>query len=254
MRRLDFMYGRNGPRMGAGALLGRSARGRPIRVTAFGNWAERPKLLVVGCIHGDECEGRRVVERVIYGCPPADADVCAAGQPRPRRIGARHPPERPRCGPEPQLSGGMAAQRQPRRSRVLRAHDPSRSPRPAGRPPHHGAAAPRDDLVPPACRTRLRQGMGAERAGRRPLRARRRVPFRLHAVARGHRPELAEPPLPRHQLVRGRAAEGGQALRRPTGSPRRPWRSWPATGARTGWRCGDPGVRTARGWTIGRVV
>ena len=75
MRRLDFMYGRNGPRMGAGQLLGRSSRGRPIRITAFGNWASRPKVLVVGCIHGDECEGRRVVSRVMYGCPPVDADV-----------------------------------------------------------------------------------------------------------------------------------------------------------------------------------
>jgi protein MpaA len=75
LRRIDFNYGRRGPRAGFGSFLGRSGQGRPIRVTVFGSWAARPKVLVVGCIHGDECAGRRVLKRVMYGCPPVDADV-----------------------------------------------------------------------------------------------------------------------------------------------------------------------------------
>ena len=74
MRRLDFMHGRRGPRSARGMLLGRSPEGRAIRISAYGNPA-RPKLLVVGCIHGDECAGRAVVRQLMVGCPPVDADL-----------------------------------------------------------------------------------------------------------------------------------------------------------------------------------
>jgi protein MpaA len=57
--------------------VGRSARGRPIEAitvegTASGLKDERGiRVLVVGCIHGDECAGRRIVERLSRpGCPP----------------------------------------------------------------------------------------------------------------------------------------------------------------------------------------
>jgi murein peptide amidase A len=65
-------YGRNH----AGALLGRSAEGRPIRVEAWPSAAgtafganPRAKVLVFGCIHGTECAGRKVIPRIV-SCPP----------------------------------------------------------------------------------------------------------------------------------------------------------------------------------------
>jgi len=49
--------------------LGESARGRPIRANAMNGFDRRPLILVVGCIHGDECAASPVV-RTIGGCPP----------------------------------------------------------------------------------------------------------------------------------------------------------------------------------------
>jgi hypothetical protein len=63
----------------AKGLLGRSTDGRAIRVKAWGasarGVAHPPGVLVVGCIHGDECAGRGVVNRIVT-CP-ADATVWA---------------------------------------------------------------------------------------------------------------------------------------------------------------------------------
>ena len=51
-------------------LLGRSHRGRPIRVHRYGDFSSPRKLLVVGCIHGDECEGIEVTRRLARGPVP----------------------------------------------------------------------------------------------------------------------------------------------------------------------------------------
>ena len=47
-------------------LIGRSAQGRPIAVTRIFYAGERVRrrVLVVGCVHGDECAGRAIVERL----------------------------------------------------------------------------------------------------------------------------------------------------------------------------------------------
>jgi murein peptide amidase A len=47
-------------------LIGRSAQGRPIAVTriAYGGERVRRRVLVVGCVHGDECAGRAIVARL----------------------------------------------------------------------------------------------------------------------------------------------------------------------------------------------
>jgi protein MpaA len=69
-----------GPRLIAGAIAGRSTRGRPLRVTASGDPAAARRVLVVGCIHGTECAGMAVARRVQRGpagCPPGAADVWA---------------------------------------------------------------------------------------------------------------------------------------------------------------------------------
>jgi protein MpaA len=55
--------------------LGHSSRGRPIRITAFGDARAGPRMLVVGCIHGTECAGTAAVRRLTVGCPPENADI-----------------------------------------------------------------------------------------------------------------------------------------------------------------------------------
>ena len=61
----------------AGAILGHSVDGRPIRVEAWPSAAgtaiganPKAKVLVFGCIHGTECAGRKVVRLIGGGCPP----------------------------------------------------------------------------------------------------------------------------------------------------------------------------------------
>lgn len=65
-----------GPRLDYERPFGRSAAGRDLVVTASGTGNVRPKVLVVGCIHGTECAGTAIVRRTTnWGCPPADADI-----------------------------------------------------------------------------------------------------------------------------------------------------------------------------------
>src|SRR5205085_4509090 len=42
--------------------IGRSAEGRPIRATEVGDPTSSDSVLVVGCIHGDECAGIPVAQ------------------------------------------------------------------------------------------------------------------------------------------------------------------------------------------------
>jgi protein MpaA len=46
-------------------LVGRSVERRPIQLYAFGPADARFRLLVVGCIHGDECAGTAVTRRLL---------------------------------------------------------------------------------------------------------------------------------------------------------------------------------------------
>ena len=57
------------------SFTGRSVRGRPIRAfeLGFGSRGSR-RVLVVGCIHGDECAGTAVVRR-LEQLPPPDFDL-----------------------------------------------------------------------------------------------------------------------------------------------------------------------------------
>ena len=50
-------------------IVGRSVRGRPIRALELGFSGTR-RVLVVGCIHGNECAGRAVVRRLAAMAPP----------------------------------------------------------------------------------------------------------------------------------------------------------------------------------------
>jgi protein MpaA len=51
-------------------VIGRSVAGRPIRLTELGRTGARPVVLVVGCIHGDECAGSAVARLLRTGAAP----------------------------------------------------------------------------------------------------------------------------------------------------------------------------------------
>jgi protein MpaA len=55
-------------------LIGESVDGRPIRVFHRGE-PEEPRVLVVGCIHGDECAGVRITRRLRAGRPRRGIDL-----------------------------------------------------------------------------------------------------------------------------------------------------------------------------------
>ena len=55
------------------ALVGESTRGLPIRAFTLGSG--RPRLLVVGCLHGHECAGSVVATRLLHARPPGRGSV-----------------------------------------------------------------------------------------------------------------------------------------------------------------------------------
>jgi len=55
-------------------VIGRSLEGRPIRLRQYGDPRFRGRVLVIACIHGDECAGRSVAP-LRGGCPEPNANV-----------------------------------------------------------------------------------------------------------------------------------------------------------------------------------
>lgn len=56
-------------------VLGQSVRGRPITAVEIGDPASPRKVLIVGCIHGDEPAGIAIGDALATGAPPANADL-----------------------------------------------------------------------------------------------------------------------------------------------------------------------------------
>jgi protein MpaA len=56
------------PRVQEREVLGETAGGRPIRVFHEGD-PDRVRVLVIGCIHGDECAGVAIADRLLRGGP-----------------------------------------------------------------------------------------------------------------------------------------------------------------------------------------
>jgi murein peptide amidase A len=73
------------------AVLGYSEQGRTIRVHRFGDFSSPRKILVVGCIHGNECEGRKITRRLARRALPAGLDLWIVHQLNPdgHRLGVR---------------------------------------------------------------------------------------------------------------------------------------------------------------------
>ncbi|HEV2952281.1 MAG TPA: penicillin-insensitive murein endopeptidase [Actinomycetota bacterium] len=53
--------------------VGESTRGQPIRAFTLGSG--RPRILVVGCIHGNECAGSVVATRLLHARPPRRGSI-----------------------------------------------------------------------------------------------------------------------------------------------------------------------------------
>jgi protein MpaA len=56
-------------------LLGYSVRGRPIHALQLGDPQSIRRVLIVGCIHGNECAGTAVTRLLANGAIPADAEI-----------------------------------------------------------------------------------------------------------------------------------------------------------------------------------
>jgi protein MpaA len=72
-------------------LLGRSVEGRPIVAFELGDTHSRRKVLVVGCVHGNEPAGIAVTSRLLMLVPPPGVDlwVVPSFNPDGRRLGTR---------------------------------------------------------------------------------------------------------------------------------------------------------------------
>lgn len=60
---------------GGRTVIGHSLRGRPIAATLEGEPGARARVLVIGCVHGDEPAGMRVARRLLAGTPVRNAAI-----------------------------------------------------------------------------------------------------------------------------------------------------------------------------------
>jgi protein MpaA len=72
------------------SVLGRSALGRPIDLYAYGDPGARSRVLVVGCIHGDECAGIAVADRLRSAPKPPRASLWIVPNLNPDGLARRH--------------------------------------------------------------------------------------------------------------------------------------------------------------------
>jgi murein peptide amidase A len=72
-------------------VLGRSVQGRPIRAHEVGDFSGPRRVLVVGCIHGNECAGTAITRRLVRRPTPPGLHlwVVPSLNPDGRRLGVR---------------------------------------------------------------------------------------------------------------------------------------------------------------------
>ena len=90
---------------------GHSVNGRKIVAVRTGPSNAPVRILVSGSIHGTEPAGHAVIARLRKLAPPTGVQVWTVRDLQPRRGRARHPPERPRRRPQPQLPLPLARRR-----------------------------------------------------------------------------------------------------------------------------------------------
>ena len=84
-------YGARHPELGQRriVMLGRSVDGRPIRALQTGDFDAARRMLVVGCIHGDETAGIAVAERLALAAPRPELDLWIVPDLNPDGVAAR---------------------------------------------------------------------------------------------------------------------------------------------------------------------
>ena len=72
-------------------VVGHSVADRPIKAHRLGNAASPHKVLVVGCIHGDECSGQKITRNLVLRKPPGRFDLWVINTVNPdgRKLGVR---------------------------------------------------------------------------------------------------------------------------------------------------------------------
>jgi murein peptide amidase A len=72
-------------------VVGYSERGHAIRAHRYGDFSSPRTILVVGCIHGNECEGVEITQRLAQGPRPTGLDLWIVHSLNPdgRRLGLR---------------------------------------------------------------------------------------------------------------------------------------------------------------------
>jgi murein peptide amidase A len=73
------------------AVIGHSVADRPIKAHRLGDVHSPHQVLVIGCIHGDECAGGAITRKLIHRKPPAQFDLWVINTVNPdgRRLGVR---------------------------------------------------------------------------------------------------------------------------------------------------------------------
>ena len=198
-------------------LLGRSAQGRPIELFRVGDPRARERILVVGCIHGNECAGVPVARRLLREEAPPNAALWVVPNLNPDGLAGRHRQN----GRGVDLNRNFGAMWRP----IGRRWDPQYAgPRPWSEPETRLIRA-LILRVRPTVTIWFHQPQDLVRAwgpsvpAGTPVRAPGRRALPRPPLAERNRPELAEPPLPAHRLVR-RRAPFGLALARSRASPR----------------------------------
>ena len=104
------------------SVIGDSVRGRPIvAISTSGEPRKGLRVLVVGCIHGDETAGMRVARRLIAAAAPPRVALWVVPTLNPDGVAAGTRGQRPRRRPQPQLPLRLA-------SRSAAANTPARGP------------------------------------------------------------------------------------------------------------------------------
>ena len=206
-----------GPVLHVTQQIGHSAGGRPIMATESGAPQAPTRVLVVGCIHGNECAGIAVVRRLRQMRPPRTMDLWLVPTLNPDGRAADRRQNGHGVDLNRNFSAGWAASGVPGSTYYS-------GPRPFSEPETRAARRlierVRPDalgLVPPAPAA----GVGVGRQHRR--RASLRPPGGAAPVPQPqpgrHRVAVAEPALPQRRLLRRRAARradvgrGGDAAR-----------------------------------------
>ncbi len=81
--------GRTPKNVGSIRILGRSRQGRPIEAIRTGDPESSRRVLVVGCIHGDECAGMRVTRHLASLVRPIPFDLWLVPNLNPDGLAAR---------------------------------------------------------------------------------------------------------------------------------------------------------------------